>query len=248
MTATTKTVMICAMAFACITSSAAQKSTPQPDPAQLRRCVELLGRGDFEQARSLAQSLVDAFPKSGRPRLLLALSYHKQRRYQEADPIFKRARELDPRDTAALAYHGWCLYYLGRSDEARAAFTAFLTTNPNYGDAHFALGLIAFDNDDLPQADERFRRAIDFAQRTRQRRDEAKARARLSDVLVRKGEFDQARRELEHAVKLNPDLYGAYFKLSRVLQRLGDKEGAKRARKMHDEVRQRVRPSKGHPE
>jgi hypothetical protein len=34
-----------------------------------------------------------------------------------------------------------------------------------------------------------------------------------------------------------------YFKLSRALQRLGDEEGAARARRLHDEVRQRVRPS-----
>jgi len=36
---------------------------------------------------------------------------------------------------------------------------------------------------------------------------------------------------------LNPDNYEPYFKLSRVLQRLGDAEGAKRAREKHDEIR-----------
>ena len=63
----------------------------------------------------------------------------------------------------------------------------------------------------------------------------------LADVLIRSGDLEHAQTQLTRSIELNPNNYEAYFKLSRVLQRLGDAAGAEQAREMHRQVRQRVR-------
>ena len=226
--------------------SEAKTSSVSPD--ELGRCLMLIQAGRFDEAREVASALVRADAQSSRAHLLLALTYHKQRRYGLAEPLFARAAELEPQDHLIWMYYGWCLYNLGEADRARERFDAFLEVQPDYGDAHYALGLLDFDANDVKSATARFERAIELARSAGQMVDEAKARARLGDIYVQAGRLAEARKELEQAIGLNPDLYGAYFKLSRVLQRLGDAQGAHRAREKHRIVRQRVRPERGHAE
>jgi len=214
----------------------------------LGTCLRLIEQGRFDEARKLVESIVALQPRSSRAHLVLALTYHKQRRYGVAKPIFERAIQLDPEDRLILPYYGWCLYYLGEADASRAQFEQFAAFMPEHADAHYALGLLDFDGGKREDAKRQFDLAIEFARKANGRIDEAKSRARLADVLVREGEWEKAKKELERSVALNPELYGAYFRLSRVLQRLGDEEGAQQARRMHDEVRRRLHPEQGHPE
>ncbi len=251
-----------ALAMVCLTvsiQSARAQSAPAPPPSKLApaagptpqemaACLRLIGAERFDEARAMTQKLVNSYPKSSRAHLFAALAYHKDRRYQSAVPLFERALALDPKDHVVRTFYGWCLYNLGKTDDARTMFNEFLRIQPDYADAHFAIGLLDFEADKIDAAAERFRKAIECAQKAGSRSDEAKARARLADIHIRTDKLQLAKQELKRAVQLNPDLYGAHFKLSRVLQRLGDRDGAARARVMHERVRERVRPTKGHPE
>jgi len=210
------------------------------------RCYRLIEAGRFESARERLEPIVAAHPGWQRAAFFLALSYHEQHLHGEARPLFERALAIDPasRDATAIRnYYGWTLYYLGEREEARRQFEAFLEARPEDPEAHFALGMIAFDEDDLAGATRRFEAAIRLAKASGDARPEGKARARLADVLVRTGKLEQARGELEAAVKLRPDAYEAYFKLSRVLERLGDAEGAARALERHRKLRDEARPA-----
>lgn len=221
---------------------------PEPPPRDVAICLQLVQRGLYEAAAQRLTLMVETYPSFARGHLLLGLTHHKQRHYEDARPLFARALELDPNDHPVRIYYGWCLYYLGDSAGAREMFESFLAVSPDYADAHFALGLLNFDSDKLDRATRRFVRTIELARKAHDPGDEAKARARLGDVHLRRGELDDARRELEAAVRLNPELYAAYFKLSVVFQRLSMTEAAERARKKHDEVRQRLHPKRGHTE
>jgi tetratricopeptide (TPR) repeat protein len=212
----------------------------------MERCFRLIEAGQFEAARARLEPIVAAHPRWQRALFLLALAHHEQKRYGEARPLFARALAADPSSADVLAirlHYAWCLYYLGDAEGARREFESFVAERADYADAHFGLGLIAFDADDVAGATERFETAIRLAQAAGDVRREGKARARLADVLVRTGELTRARTELETAVKLRPDAYEAYFKLSRVLERLGDAEGAARALELHHSVREQVRRS-----
>jgi tetratricopeptide (TPR) repeat protein len=213
-----------------------------PPAGEMTRCLDLIRAKQYQAARDRLEPIVLGHPGWARAHFLLGLTYHEEQRYERARPLFARALALDAQERAVLPYYGWCLYYLGEPEDARRQFVEYLETNPGYADAHFALALLDFDRDDLNAAAERFDTAIRLAAAAGDARIEGKARARLADVHVRRGALPAARAELERAVVLRPDAYEAYFKLSRVLERLGDREGAALALRRHDEVREQVRP------
>jgi tetratricopeptide (TPR) repeat protein len=183
---------------------------------------------------------VAAHPGSAEARFYLGLTYQFEQRYERSSELFEQALELDPAAAMPRLFYGWALYYLGRPEAARAAFESFLDSQPDHPEALYALGLLDFDADDVESARERLVRVIELAARQQNVATEAKARARLADVFVRTGELTAARDQLEASIRLNPNNYEPYFKLSRVLQRLGDEEGAEAARRLHDQVRERM--------
>ncbi len=221
----------------------ATPAAPLPPPGFLKGCLALIEQKRYEQARQLLAPVVAGHPGWARAHFYLALTYHKENRYERARELFQHALQLDPEEHSIRLFYGWCLYYLGQLAASREMFDSLLAAKPEYPDAIFALGLIDFDDDDIDSASGRFRKAIALARKGKDEATEAKARARLADVLVRSGELQLARDELVRSIELNPGNYETYFKLSRVLQRLGDSKGADAARRDHDRVRQRVRPA-----
>lgn len=228
-----------------------QQPTTQPKGAvhsvapadELTHCLRLIRDKQYAAARSRLEAITAAHPEVSRAWLLLALTYHEEQRYGMARPLFEKTLRVNPDEHSTRPFFGWCLYYLGRGDAAIEQFELYLKINPNYADAHFAIGLVDYDRDELEKAVLRFTRTIEIARATQDPRTEGKARARIADVCIRRGELAKARDELLAAVKLRPDAYEAYFKLSRVYHRLGESERAAWARKMHDDIREQLHPS-----
>ena len=216
---------------------------PLPPPGFLDTCLKLMQEKRYEDARNLLIPVVSNHPGWAKAHFYLGLTYHKQLRYEEARELFERSLELDPEYHAPRVFHGWALYYLGELPAARRSFESYLAVEPDYPDAIFALGLLDFDEDEIEAARARFERTIELAQASESKSTESKSRARLADVHIRTGELKKAKQELERSIELNPSNYETYFKLSRVLERLGDAAGAELARQMHRQVRERVRPA-----
>jgi tetratricopeptide (TPR) repeat protein len=206
-------------------------------------CLRLIREKQFDAARTRLEALTAAHPGWSRAWLLYAMTYHEEQRYGMAKPLFEKALALNPNEHSARPFFGWCLYYLGEGDAAIAQFEAYLKITPNYADAEFGIGMVEYDRDELDKAVQRFNKTIEIAKAPNDPRTEGKGRARMADVHIRRGELDKARDELLAAVKLRPDAYEAYFKLSRVYHRLGNGERAEWARKMHDEIRERMHPT-----
>jgi len=224
-------------------SGAQASDNPLPPPWVMPKCLALIQQERYEAARELIEPVVANHPKWPRANFYLALTWHKQNRYEEAERYFAKVLELDPNYKPNWVFYGWCLYYRGKPDQAKELFERFLEVQPNYADAIFALGLIDYDDDKIESAKNHFHRAIALGEKASDAVMVAKARARLADVLIRERDLPAAKTELEKSIELNPENYAVYFKLANVLQRLGDAKGAKRMRKLHDEVRERVRPS-----
>src|SRR6185295_10139622 len=110
-----------------------------------------------------------------------------------------------------LYWYGWALHYDGRPALARHAFEAYLRFQPEAFDAEFGIGLGLLDEGDFDSARKRFEAAIAGAHRAwaergdaSSQKDEAKAHARLADVLEAKGDAAAAAMELEQCVRLFP--------------------------------------------
>ncbi len=209
---------------------AGQPAEPESLSPELTSAARLIADRKNDQARTRLEAHVAEHPDDGQAAFLLGLTYHREKRYTLARPWFESAVRLAPDYHTVHHFHGWCLYYLGDMPGARVALNRHLEAVPGEGDSHFALGLIAFNDDRLDDAQRRFARAIELQRdNPGRRRDVAKAHARLADVHIRRDELEQARTQLLLATTLWPQHYAAFYKLSRVLHRLGEPEAADEA-------------------
>jgi len=213
---------------------------PLPPPGEMARCKQLIDASQYAAARARLEPIVADHPGWARAALLLGLSYYRQSRFEVAKPLFEQALAADSQETAVRPLYASTLYALGELDAAETAWNALLLQEPDYAPAHYALGLIDLDRDAIEPGRRHFQTVVDLARRQSDEALEGRGHARLGDLHVRLGELEEARYELEIAIRLFPDEHDAHFKLSRVLERLGDAEGASRARQQFEEAKARA--------
>ncbi len=223
----------------------AATATLDPDLAPI---FALISQEQLGPARDQVTDYLQQNPQTGQAQFLLGLTYHREKRYALARPHFAKAAELSPQFHPTYHFYGWCLYYLGETEQARTAFREHLRLAPTEGDSHFALGLLAMDADQLDEAERRFRKAIELqADNPRRRRDVAKAHARLGDLYIRRERLELAKGHLLDATNLWPEHYAAYYKLHLVLNRLGEPEAAEKAFQQYRLWQQRAEQRRGLP-
>ncbi|MCH8212195.1 MAG: tetratricopeptide repeat protein, partial [Planctomycetes bacterium] len=207
-----------------------------------------ISQNQLDLARDRVTDYLQQNPQTGQAQFLLGLTYHREKRYALARPHFAKATEFSPRFHPTYHFYGWCLYYLGETEQARTAFQEHLRLAPTEGDSHFALGLLAMEADQLDEAERRFRKAIELqADNPRRRRDVAKAHARLGDLYIRRERLELAKGHLLDATNLWPQHYAAYYKLHLVLNRLGEPEAADEAFQQYRLWQERAEQRRGLP-
>jgi tetratricopeptide (TPR) repeat protein len=195
----------------------------------------MMGRGRFDVAALTARTVLAANPKVDRANAILGIALLKQKQYDEARRFLERARDSAqpfPERRHAPHFLGWCCYHLGDLDAARKAFELHLTAAPKEPDSMFGLGLVAFGEDRLDDADLWFGRALDgFAAPPKpDTLGQARVLTRMSDVAMRRGEVEKAEKLLERAVAANAVQHETWSKLARVRDRLGKPKEADAAR------------------
>lgn len=196
----------------------------------------LLLNGAFPEAERTARAWLAGDPDNLRAAFYLGLVLHKSKRHGEAVVLLERSAAAPPgafpESAHAIHYLGWCRYYLGDLAGARLAFEAHAQAFPQYDDTQFALGLIAYEEDRLPDAEARFRRALELlaARSSDKSKELAKNHARLGDVLLRQSRLPEAEQHYRRAVQLWPTHGEAWSKLARVLDREGRPTEADAAR------------------
>ncbi len=220
-------------------------ATLDPDLAPI---FALISQNQLGPARDRVTDYLQQNPQTGQAQFLLGLTYHREKRYALARPHFAKAAEFSPQFHPTYHFYGWCLYYLGETEQARTAFQEHLRLAPTEGDSHFALGLLAMDADQLDEAERRFRQAIDLqSDNPKRQRDVAKAHARLADLYIRREQLESAKTHLQTATNLWPRHYAAYYKLHLVLNRLGEPEAAEEAFQQYRLWQQQAEQRRGLP-
>lgn len=208
----------------------------------MAQCKKLIDMGLFGGARARLQPIVDQHPSWARALLLLGLTYYRENRFEAANEHFAKALEANPKELAVRPFYGWSLYSLGELDAAQQMFESILQPKPDYTAAHYALGLIDLDRDEVEAAREHFTTTIRLGARQEDMTIQGRGHGRLGDLFLRLGELDAAKRQLTRAIELFPEDHNAHFTLSRVLQRLGDTLGAQAAREKFEELKAKLRP------
>lgn len=76
-------------------------------------------------------------------RSILGLYHMHRKEFDLAIKAFREAVDMQPTDAQTLVRLGQCQQIVGRTDEAEAAYVRALNVNPNEGDAHWGLALLA---------------------------------------------------------------------------------------------------------
>jgi tetratricopeptide (TPR) repeat protein len=214
---------------------------------------ELIRSHQTGPARVRLNNYLQLHPGDEQAKFLFGLSYHREQRYMQAMPYYDEAVAIDSSFSLTHHFRGWALYYMGDLDAAKESFERFLVMMPDEPDSLFALGLIALDEDELPQAEDYLQQSLRALQAQAgpggaDRKALSKAHTRLGEVYERTDRLEDARQQMTRAVELFPDHYEAMYKLSRVLARLGRTEEAQQAYDAYEATRNRIRPGTSFPE
>ena len=212
--------------------------------APLSNFFGLIEDGRHGPARVRLRQWLDEHPEDSRGEFLMGLSYHQEKRYGRAIRWFDMAALHQPVYPPIWHFKGWSNYYMGNAPEALRAFEQHLRLDPNEGDSHFAIGLLAMEEWRLDEAERHFLKAIELqATESNRTKGVSKAKARLSEVVEhRDGDIDQATLLLRESVELHPDHYEAWYRLSRLLTQQGHAEEARSAMEQFHMAKKRVRP------
>ena len=154
----------------------------------------------------------------------MGLSYHQNKQYSKAVEWFEQGVSTESGDIYPPTWHflGWSYFHLGQIQQSKYSFTQHLMVQPDAEDSLFGLGLIAIEEGELIQAKQLFLKSMQHSKHNVL--SQAKATARCGDVSAELEDWQDAIMLYEQAVKLNPDLYEAWYRLSRALHRELDKK------------------------
>jgi type IV pilus assembly protein PilF len=110
--------------------------------------------GDLEQAESHYRRATELAPNDGAAANAYAAFLCQQRRWNEAEPFFRRAAEDSDYETpeVALTNAGVCARDAGADDKAGENFRAALARNPTYRDALLNLADLSYQTRNFLQA------------------------------------------------------------------------------------------------
>jgi tetratricopeptide (TPR) repeat protein len=215
------------------------KLNPQDERARLTLADAFIAGDQLAAARDALQELLKLAPTSGRARYKLGLVYQRQglyadasreltaaaalkpllglnsvyqtigalarsqQQYDDAISAFSQRIDLIPNDAVAHHELGEMHFRQGRQTEALAEFTVAVMLNPARADSHAAIGQVHLRSGDHAAAVAAARRAVALDASHRE------ARYVLATALVRMGNVDEGKRELEVYQRLQTDATAA---------------------------------------
>jgi predicted CXXCH cytochrome family protein len=166
--------------------------------------------GEYGGAAEVLQRATSLEPDRAAAWHELGLTYQAQGKKADAVVALQRAVELDP--DLSEAYNNLGVIWSAGGEQARAesAFREAIRIQPDYADAHGNLGNL-LSGGDLSEARYHFEIAL------RLRPDDAVTRYNYAMVLGRTRHFDEAQRELEESLRVDPELVDAHLLLGDLL-------------------------------
>jgi tetratricopeptide (TPR) repeat protein len=219
--------------------SAAVKLNPRDERARLALADAFIAGDNLPAARDALQELLKLLPSSGRARYRLGLVYQRQGLYADAireltaaaalNPLigrnsvyqtigalarsqqqydvaiaaFSERIDLIPNDAEAHHELGDMYFRQGRQVEALAEFTVAVMLNPKRVDTHAAIGQVHLRDAKYAEAVAAARRAVALDDSQRE------ARYVLATSLIRMGNVDEGKRELDVYQRLQSEATAA---------------------------------------
>jgi tetratricopeptide (TPR) repeat protein len=178
--------------------------------------------GRLVEAESAYRNIIAAHPKFHPAYQELGLLAYAAGKLPWAADLFKTAIALDNNIALYHRNYGEICRRLGRFDEAIRSGTQACRLSPSDIDAHFNLGLACSDAKNFAGETQAYRRVLELME---PQLVSGQATPQMWNMrgnsLHRLGQFDEARRSYEHALKLQPDFPAALNSLGSLLINIG---------------------------
>ena len=178
----------------------------------------------YQTVQQMAPNTQEAKEAGKHVHLLLGKKYGEQRKFDQALGEFNSILSDFPDDVSALMNKGLTLLFMGRIDEAQTVFEKALTIDPNNGLLHRYLAELLENKNDIERAKQEYQQVVRLT-------PQDSPLAKLAEVklaLIRGSEFlakqqlEDARREFENVLAVDPHNPVARYNMAAVYHGLGD--------------------------
>jgi protein O-GlcNAc transferase len=179
--------------------------TPRHAEPHLERCVELLKRGQLEDALGACDQALRARPDLAQAHLYRGSILQQQGLLENALAAYDQALRIRPDLPEAYLNRGVILQQRAQLEEALEAFDQALRIDPDYARAHFNRGVV-LEQQGWPES-----AVAAYDQALRLKPDYVDACVNRGVALVRLGQLEPALEAFDQAVRLQPDMTEAHF-------------------------------------
>lgn len=171
--------------------------------------------GDYKKAESSFRQYIKLEPNNAEGHYRLGRALREQERFDEAIAEFNQAIRLNPKHS--YAYNGLCtvfLYGQNKLDDAVTACRQAIEIYPKNSEAYNNLGYALVEQQNLEEALDAFRKAMQVASNNDQK---YVAYVGIAYILRLQGREEEAITEYQKAIQLDPTDSTAYINLGHVL-------------------------------
>ena len=186
-----------------------------PSQEQLNNLLEYYQNGRLDEAKKLAVSITNEFPKHQFGWKVLGAVLGATGRKSEAVHANQTAVTLSPQDAEAHNNLGNTLQELGKLEEADASCRQAIVLKPDFAEAHYNLGITLKELGRLDEA------LVSYTQAIALKPNFAEAHSNLGTALKQLGRLDEALESYTQAIALKPDYAEAHSNLGTTLKQLG---------------------------
>lgn len=199
------------------------QATPVVNPSVLQReAIQLLEKGQAEEAVALLEPAVGQQPRSSQLLALLGMAQFLDRRYLAAEDSLRGAVELGQRDVRTFFYLSSVLWENGKLAQAEETCRRAIDLHGQQLPVAHLLGRLY-----LWQA--RYDEAVEWLEQTvSQSSESVDLWLDLAGALEGAGRQEGALQALGRAVELAPEHYQVRYGLARLLAKSGDQQAAQR--------------------
>ena len=195
-------------------NEAVNANSENPSQEQLSSLLEYYQNGRFNDAKNLAVSITNGYPKHQFGWKVLGAVLKQTGKVIDSLTAMQKSVKLAPQDAEAHSNLGVTLQELGRFDEAEARCRQAIALKPDYSEAHSNLGVTLQELGRLDEAIASYNRAIAL------KPDYAEAHYNLGVTLQEPDRLEEALASYSQAIALKPDYAEAHSNLGVTLQEL----------------------------
>ena len=192
----------------------AQTAPSDSDP-RLLEAAGLIEQGSLSRAVTLLDRVVRDRPDDAEAHLELGSALSMVPRRDEAVEALLRALELRPNHAPGYTAAGEVLARLGERDAALQVFERAIALAPDLGDAHLNLALLLAGKEEFDGAARHMAKALELEKDSGKRARLHFLKGKLSSERDR---LEEAAREFEHSIELDPHYGEAYLALGVTLE------------------------------